>query len=113
MACIHGTRWLQEETQQLQAALAEREDALHKAQAKAHALESECSALRAAVDEAEAGCRDLQSRLAEAEVCNTAHMCPLCKWLVHGVAGKLWSLPPQEGSSLLHHEWSLAAQKAS
>ncbi|CAL8462832.1 g2366 [Coccomyxa elongata] len=67
----------QEETQQLQAALAEREDALLKAQAKAHALESQCSALRAAVDEAEAGCRDLQSRLAEAEADKAASVAVL------------------------------------
>lgn len=35
---------------------------------KAGALEAECSALRAAVEEAEAACRDLQSCLSAAEV---------------------------------------------
>ena len=68
MLAIINDHGVQEETERLQAALAEREDALKQAQAKARVLESECSALRAAVEEAEAGCRDLQSRLAEAEV---------------------------------------------
>ena len=47
--------------------LAEKESILQDAQDKLMALESECSALRAAVGEAEAACADLQSRLAAAE----------------------------------------------
>jgi hypothetical protein len=56
------------ETERLQAVLAEKESILQDAQDKLTALESECSALRAAVGKAEAACADLQSRLAAAEV---------------------------------------------
>ncbi len=59
---------MQEETARLQAVLAEKENALHEAQLKLDALDSECSALRAAVKEAEAACADLQSRISQAEV---------------------------------------------
>lgn len=58
----------QVETERLKAVLLEKESILQDAQDKLMALESECSALRAAVGEAEAACADLQSRLAAAEV---------------------------------------------
>jgi len=59
---------LQEEATRLQELLVQTQQALEESEVKAGALEAECSALRAAVEEAEATCRNLQSRLSAAEV---------------------------------------------